>query len=186
MKKQSIENINPTLLAPYERNSRTHSDDQVEQIAASIREFGFVNPVLVDDNNRIVAGHGRVMAAIKMDLSEVPCLRLTDLTEEQIRAYVIVDNKLVENSGWDTDLLRLEIGDLSTLDFDLELLGFQPEELDNMLSDKKTKLKKVELSAPAMSWVLIGIPLVKFIDISDQIDAISAHPQTIVQTSVTD
>lgn len=110
-----IEHIVVDELIPHGNNSRTHSAEQVEQIIASIREFGFTNPVLVDDFGQIVAGHGRVLAAQKMGLSTVPCLRLEGLTEAQIRAYVIADNKLAENAGWDMDLLCLEIGDLKEL-----------------------------------------------------------------------
>jgi ParB-like chromosome segregation protein Spo0J len=186
MNNQKIEHLPVSDLTPYDRNSRTHSDAQIEQIIASIREFGFVNPVLVDGTGRIVAGHGRVMAAKKMALATVPCLRLDGLTEEQIRAYVIADNKLAENAGWDESMLRLEIADLDKLEFDLGFLGFEQEEITEMLSEKKIKIKKVELSAPTLSWVLIGIPLVRFGEISEQIDAIAAIPQTIVQTTVTD
>lgn len=129
-----IEQMPVADLRPYERNSRTHSEAQVEQIIASIRAFGFTSPVLIDADNRIIAGHGRVLAATKMGMATVPCLRLEGLTEEQIRAYVIADNKLAENAGWDMDLLRLEIGDLKKLGFDLELMGFDTLELGELLS----------------------------------------------------
>lgn len=99
-------------LIPYARNSRTHSDAQVAQIAASIKEFGFTNPVLIDGEGGIIAGHGRVIAARKLGLSEVPCIRLEHLTEAQKRAYVIADNRLALNSGWDTEMLKVEFADL--------------------------------------------------------------------------
>lgn len=111
-------------LIPYSRNSRTHSDAQVAQIAASIREFGFMNPVLVDAENNIIAGHGRVLAARKLGLEEVPCVLHDHLTETQRKAYIIADNKMALNAGWDEDLLRLELRELGDMGFDLELTGF--------------------------------------------------------------
>lgn len=120
-------------LAPYARNSRTHSEAQVEQIAASIKEFGFTNPVLIDGDGVIIAGHGRVLAAEKLGLTAVPVLALDHLTEQQRRAYVIADNKLALNAGWDEDVLRAEIEALGD-DFDLDLLGFGADELDALLN----------------------------------------------------
>jgi DNA modification methylase len=116
-------------LIPYARNSRTHSEEQVGQIAASIKEFGFTNPVLVDQDSGIIAGHGRVMAAQKLGLGEVPTITLAGLTEAQRKAYIIADNRLALNAGWDDEMLRLEIADLKEADFDLDLLGFDDEEL---------------------------------------------------------
>ncbi|CAB4122742.1 COG0863 DNA modification methylase [uncultured Caudovirales phage] len=120
-------------LIPYARNSRTHSDAQVAQIAASIREFGFTNPILVDGEKGIIAGHGRVMAARKIGLAEVPTIELAHLTEAQRRAYVIADNKLAENAGWDADLLKIEVADLDAVGFDLSLLGFDENFLAGLL-----------------------------------------------------
>jgi ParB-like chromosome segregation protein Spo0J len=117
-------------LAPYARNSRTHSAEQVEQIAASLREFGFTNPVLVDEAGGIIAGHGRVMAAQSLGLDKVPCLRLRGLSEAQKRAYVIADNKLALNAGWDNALLRAELEDLKGLGYNLDIVGFSPDELE--------------------------------------------------------
>lgn len=111
-------------LIPYARNSRTHSKDQVAQIAASIREFGWTNPILVDGDGTIIAGHGRVMAARKLGEKEVPCIELGHLTEAQKRAYVIADNQLALNAGWDAEMLKVEIAELVDADFDLGLLGF--------------------------------------------------------------
>jgi ParB-like chromosome segregation protein Spo0J len=108
-------------LIPYVKNSRTHSDHQVAQIAASIKEFGFTNPVLLDEHGSIVAGHGRVMAARKLKLDEVPTITLEWLTDTQRRAYVIADNKLALNAGWDDEMLRLELCELGDLGFDLDL-----------------------------------------------------------------
>jgi site-specific DNA-methyltransferase (adenine-specific) len=134
-----IEQIGIATLIPFAKNSRTHSDAQVAQIAASIREFGFTNPVLVDEANGIIAGHGRVMAARKLKLTEVPCIRLAHLTDAQKRAYVIADNKLALNAGWDEAMLKLELADLKALDFDLDLTGFNTEEIDALLAEKGTE-----------------------------------------------
>lgn len=129
----SIELLNIEALIPYARNSRTHSDEQVAQIAASIREFGFTNPVLVDKDNSIIAGHGRVMAARKLGIADVPCIRLEHLTETQKRAYIIADNKLALNSGWDDEMLKVEFAQLTEEGFDLDLIGFSAEELDALM-----------------------------------------------------
>lgn len=125
-----VETIDIESLIPYARNSRTHSDSQVAQIAASIKEFGFTNPVLVDADSGIIAGHGRVLAARKLKLAEVPCIRLAHLTETQKRAYVIADNKLALNSVWDAELLQIELLGLKDDSFELDLLGFDANELN--------------------------------------------------------
>ncbi len=117
-------------LIPYARNSRTHSEAQVAQIAASIKEFGFTNPVLIDEEGGIIAGHGRVLAARKLSMDEVPTIALEGLTKTQRKAYVIADNKLALNAGWDEELLSLELGDLNLDDFKIELLGFDANELN--------------------------------------------------------
>jgi site-specific DNA-methyltransferase (adenine-specific) len=122
-------------LIPYARNSRTHSEAQVAQIAGSIREFGFTNPVLIDADNGIIAGHGRVMAAQKLGLDKVPCIRLSHLTETQRRAYIIADNKLALNAGWDDEMLALELGELADLDFEMDLIGFSEDELAGLLTE---------------------------------------------------
>jgi DNA modification methylase len=123
-------------LIPYARNSRTHSDDQVAQIAASIREFGFTNPVLLDKDSGIIAGHGRILAARKLKMDEVPTITLAHLTEAQRKALVIADNRIALNAGWDMDMLKVEIGELDGLDFDLTLLGFDTKELAGFLVPK--------------------------------------------------
>jgi DNA modification methylase len=131
-----IEQLAVDGLIPYARNSRTHDDAQVAQIAASIREFGFTNPVLVDANGGIIAGHGRVLAARKLSMAEVPCIRLDYMTETQRKAYVIADNKLALNAGWDAEMLLLEVQELEAAEFDLELLGFTPDELAAMTPEE--------------------------------------------------
>ena len=130
-----IEQIPTADLIPYARNTRTHSPEQVAQIAGSIREFGFTNPVLIDAENGIIAGHGRVMAASKLGLAKVPCIRLAHLTETQKRAYIIADNKLALNAGWDEEMLGLELADLREVDFDLDVVGFDESELANLLAE---------------------------------------------------
>lgn len=126
-------------LIPYARNSRTHSDAQVAQIAASIKEFGWTNPILVDTDGSIIAGHGRLMAARKLGYEEVPTIELGHLTPAQKKAYVIADNQLALNAGWDTELLMLELQELQDCDFDLDLLGFDPKELDKLLEPEQVE-----------------------------------------------
>lgn len=117
-------------LIPYVKNSRTHSDEQVAQIAASIKEFGWTNPILIDGDNGIIAGHGRLMAARKLGHTKVPTIELKDLTETQKKAYIIADNRLALNAGWDNEMLKLEFDELSELGFDLELTGFSLDEIE--------------------------------------------------------
>ena len=126
---ESIEALDLERLIPYARNSRTHSDEQVAQLASSIREFGFTVPVLIDEDDTIIAGHGRVLAARLLKLERVPCIRLGHLTEAQRRLYVIADNKLTLNGGWDDEVLRVELADLLELGADIELTGFSSDEL---------------------------------------------------------
>jgi len=118
-----------TELIPYVNNSRTHSDEQIAQIAASIKEFGWTNPILVDGSNGIIAGHGRLLAARKLGYEEVPTIELADLTETQKKAYIIADNRLALNAGWDNEMLALELGEIGELGFDLDLTGFNAEEI---------------------------------------------------------
>lgn len=132
--KHQIEYIETEKLVPYARNSRTHSDEQVQQIIGSIKEFGFTNPILVDADGLIIAGHGRTMAAQRMGMKEVPCLRIGHLTDAQKKAYVIADNKLALNAGWDDEMLRIELADLQDADFDLSLTGFDDDELNALLA----------------------------------------------------
>ena len=116
-------------LIPYVNNTRTHSEEQVNQIASSIKEFGFTNPVLIDKDNSLIAGHGRVMGAKKLGLKEIPTITLENLTEAQKKAYIIADNKIALNAGWDEELLKIELQALQEMDFDLSLTGFSDEEL---------------------------------------------------------
>jgi hypothetical protein len=130
-----IERRAVSALVPYARNARTHSDAQVAQIAASIKEWGWTVPILVDEDGGIIAGHGRVLAARKLGIADVPVMVAAGWTEAQKRAYVIADNKLALNAGWDDDLLRVEADELRGLDFDLELTGFSLDEIDALLAD---------------------------------------------------
>lgn len=123
-------------LIPYARNSRTHSDEQIAQIAASIKEWGWTNPVLCDETGMIIAGHGRVMAARKLGVTQIPVMIASGWTEAQKKAYVLADNQLALNAGWDMDLLKVEIGDLDDLDFDLDLIGFDEKTLNGLMADK--------------------------------------------------
>jgi len=135
---QRIEHWLLERLVPYVRNPRTHSDAQVAQIAASIAEFGFNNPILVDTKAGIIAGHGRLLAARKLQLREVPVIVLDHLTEAQKRAYIIADNQLALNAGWDEELLRIELTALQDEDFNINLIGFEDEELARLLADQET------------------------------------------------
>lgn len=131
----TIDLRHPGDLRPYERNARKHSRRQIQQIAASIRQFGFVNPVLIDAESRIIAGHGRVEAAKQLGLTEIPTIRIEHMTEAQRRAYIIADNRLAELAGWDDELLKLEFGDLLELelDFEIEVTGFATAEIDRLV-----------------------------------------------------
>ena len=135
----NIEYVPVAELIPYAANSRTHSDVQVTQIAASIREFGFTNPILVNGENTIIAGHGRLMAAKKLGLDEVPVISLDHLSKAQQKALVIADNQLALNAGWDIDMLKVEIEGLQLEDFDLDLLGFDDKFLDGLLEPEPTE-----------------------------------------------
>lgn len=156
-----IETRKTVDLIPYARNSNKHSEKQVGQIAASIKEFGFTNPILIDETNEIIAGHGRVLAALKLKLDEVPCVVLSGLTKAQKRAYVIIDNQLAKNSEWDIEMLSLEIADLKIDEFDLGLLGFEDDFLtkfepevvgetdpDSVPENVETRVKRGDL------WIL--------------------------------
>ena len=127
-----IEQIELTKLVPYARNSRVHSDEQIAQIMASIKEFGFTNPVLIDSDNQIIAGHGRVIAAQRLEMKIVPTITLEHLTDAQKKAYVIADNKLALNAGWDPEMLRIELDDLGLSSFDLTLTGFSKNEIERI------------------------------------------------------
>ena len=133
-------------LIPYARNARTHTSKQISQIAASIHEFGFNNPVLVDKDRGIIAGHGRVLAAKKLGMTEVPAIELSHMNDTQRRAYILADNKFAINAGWDDDLLRLELGELKD-DIDIELTGFDKNEIERLFDAVETKESGPELGA---------------------------------------
>lgn len=129
------ENVKISQLKPYENNARTHSEEQVEKIARSIEEFGFINPVIIDSDYGIIAGHGRVMGAQKLGMEEVPCLFVEDLTEAQKKAYILADNKLALDAGWDDEILKQEIKALDDMNFDVSIAGFDIEDFDFSQSD---------------------------------------------------
>ena len=133
-------------LIPFARNARTHSEEQIASIAASIREFGFNNPILVDGRRGVIAGHGRILAARKLEMTELPVIELAHLTETQKRAFILAENKLTERAGWDQELLSLEMADLDAAGFDLELTGFDAGEIDSLLAgvDEKTDAPSAE------------------------------------------
>jgi ParB-like chromosome segregation protein Spo0J len=147
-----VEQISIEKLIPYVNNARTHSDAQVAQIAASIKEFGFNNPVLIADDNSIIAGHGRVMAARKLGKGTVPAVRLSHLTEMQRKAYILADNKLALNADWDNSQLAIELDDLKDLGFDTDLTGFSADEIAALMppdfqpatEDEQGKLDQLE------------------------------------------
>jgi ParB-like chromosome segregation protein Spo0J len=141
-----IEHIATAELIPYARNARTHSDQQIAQIAGSIQEFGFNAPVLIDSQNGIIAGHGRVLAASLLKLESVPCVRLSHLSDAQKRAYILADNRIALNSGWDEAMLANELQDLHADDIDLGLTGFDPDELSKMLGFEAGEVEPPESS----------------------------------------
>jgi DNA modification methylase len=150
----------PSSLKPYERNARIHSKKQVSQIAASIRQFGFNNPVLISEDDEIIAGHGRVLAALELGLKEVPTVQLDHLTDAERRAYVLADNKLAEQAGWDVCTLKLELGELheEELEFDLEATGFETSELDILLheDDEDEEPETVPMPEPGPAITRVG------------------------------
>ncbi len=151
-------------LTPYARNSRTHSDEQVAQICASIKEFGWTNPILIDEEDGIIAGHGRLMAAQRLKEQQVPTIRLEGLTKAQKKAYVIADNKLALNAGWNEEMLAIELEDLDEMDYDLSLLGFTDEELNNIIQqddedgltddDEVPEVEENSISQKGYVWLL--------------------------------
>jgi ParB-like chromosome segregation protein Spo0J len=159
---QRIEQWLIDKLIPFARNPRTHSEAQIAQIAASIAEFGFNNPILVDTKAGIIAGHGRLLAARKLGLTEVPVIVLDHLTEAQKRAYIIADNQLALNAGWDNDLLRAELAALQQEDFNLDLIGFDDRDLSKLLADQDAEgqadsvpdVPAIPVSVPGDLWLL--------------------------------
>lgn len=131
-------------LIPYVNNARTHSDEQVAQIAASIKEFGWTNPILIDGDNGIIAGHGRLAAARKLKMKAIPAIQLDGLSEAQKKALILADNKLALNSGWDYDLLKVELNQLSDIGYDLEMIGFDANELTAIMFGDELEEKTPE------------------------------------------
>lgn len=155
MKTLNIEYRPVDSLVPYVNNARTHSEEQIAQIAASIREFGFTNPILVDGERGVIAGHGRLLSARKLGMDTVPVIELAHLTPTQKRAYILADNRLAENAGWDKELLALELADLNLSEFDLDLLGFTEEEIDELLNEDQEGLTDDD-AAPEVSDVTVS------------------------------
>ncbi|EEQ4562065.1 ParB N-terminal domain-containing protein [Escherichia coli] len=151
-----IEYLPVGKLLRYAKNSRTHSDEQVEQLVNSIREFGFTNPVLIDEKNELIAGHGRLAAAEILEMDKVPAIQLSNLSEKQKKAYRIADNKLALNAGWDMQLLAEEVKELMDDDFDIDLLGFNDAELDEMLSDEQPQ-EEDDNSSPVVQIKYLSI-----------------------------
>lgn len=161
---ERFEKVNIDRLMPYARNARTHSKEQITQLRASLREFGFVNPVIVDKDLNIIAGHGRILAAKEEGITEVPCVFAEHLSEAQKRAYIIADNRLALNAGWDAEMLSVEIADLQGVDFDISLLGFDDAELNKLMGsaedvkdddfDVDSELQKPALTMAGDLWLL--------------------------------
>ncbi len=161
---ERFEKVNIDKLIPYARNARTHSKEQILQLRASLREFGFVNPVIVDQNYNVIAGHGRILAAKEEGIAEVPCVFAEHLTEAQKRAYILADNRLAMNAGWDADMLSVELADLQGSDFDISLLGFNDAELNKLMGgaenvrdddfDVDGELQKPAITQPGDLWLL--------------------------------
>lgn len=161
---QEMKQVEVSKLVPYANNSRTHSKEQIKKLQSSLREFGFVNPILIDRKYNIIAGHGRLLAAKEDGLETVPCVFVDHLTEAQKKAYIIADNRLAEDAGWDKDLLAIELESLQELDFDIDLLGFDAAELNTLLNsaddvkeddfDVEEELKKPLLSKQGDLWIL--------------------------------
>ncbi|WP_077852854.1 site-specific DNA-methyltransferase [Clostridium felsineum] len=159
-----MQQVEISKLVPYANNSRTHSKDQIKKLQSSLREFGFVNPILIDRKYNIIAGHGRVLAAKEDGLETVPCVFVDHLTEAQKKAYIIADNRLAEDAGWDKDLLSIELESLKELEFDIDLLGFDAAELNTLLNsaedvkeddfDVEEELKNPPLSKQGDLWIL--------------------------------
>jgi ParB-like chromosome segregation protein Spo0J len=160
---QAIKRVPVADLAPYARNSRTHSDEQVAKIAASIKEFGFLNPVITDGKNGIIAGHGRVLAAQLLGLTDLPCIEASHLTAAQRRAYVIADNRIALDAGWDNEMLKIELSQLQGLNFDLALTGFSMDEAAGLIlgktsgetdPDEAPEPEAIAVSQPGDIWSL--------------------------------
>ena len=161
---ERFEKVSIDKLIPYARNARTHNKEQIKQLRASLREFGFVNPCIIDKDYNIIAGHGRVMAAKEEGISDIPCVFAEHLTDAQKRAYILADNRLALNAGWDDEMLTVELSDLQANAFDLSLLGFSDAEMNKLMGgmdnakdddfDVDAELQKPTLSKPGDLWLL--------------------------------
>jgi ParB family transcriptional regulator, chromosome partitioning protein len=149
MTNRQVEHRSIDSIMAYGKNARTHSEAQISQIMASLREFGWTNPVLIDSKGGVIAGHARLEAARRLEMAEIPCIILDGLTEAQKKAYLIADNKLALNAGWDDDLLRGELLDLKGLEFNLDLLGFNPEEMADLMLGAEVNQPEYDESAAA-------------------------------------
>lgn len=138
-----IESIELSKIKGYAKNSRTHSDHQIGQIVESIREFGFTNPILIDETNTIIAGHGRLAAAKKLSMDSVPVVRISGLSDKQKKAYVISDNQIALRGGWNIDMLREELKALVEMDFNIDILGFDTSELTDMMMEAQEDIEKI-------------------------------------------
>lgn len=155
-----IKYVSPSSLKPYSKNARVHSEEQIAQIQDSIKEFGFTNPILVDESLSVIAGHGRLEAAVQLGLEQVPTIELRNLTPEQMQAYVIADNKLALNASWNEDLLKSELLSIQSAGFDLALTGFSTDEIDELLlQTAQLSEKSVELTPIKYTRILISIPV---------------------------
>ncbi|HAL9379644.1 TPA: ParB N-terminal domain-containing protein [Escherichia coli] len=161
-------------LSPYAHNARTHSTEQVAQLVESIKQFGWTNPVLIDEKGEIIAGHGRVMAAEMLKMDSVPVIVLSGLTDEQKKAYRLADNRLPMNAGWDEDLLRMELSDLINADFDVSLTGFIPTEIDELLTDVLPGMR---------GWTIKGKPASGRAVLSQEQDGIKSHTHSASASS---
>lgn len=134
MNNMKYEMRNVDDLIPYARNARTHSPEQVTKLASSIKEFGFINPVIISDDGGVLAGHGRILAAKKLGLEKVPCVIESHLTDAQNKAYILADNRLALDAGWDEEMLKIELTELKDMDFDMDLIGFTQDEINQFMS----------------------------------------------------
>jgi len=173
--------VSVSSLIPYARNSRTHSDAQVGQIAASIKEFGFLNPIIVDGESGIIAGHGRILAAQKLGLAELPVIEAGHLSDAQRRAYIIADNKLAMNASWDDEMLRVELDALGVDGFDLELTGFSLDEVSKLFDESKGISIEEDLDSNAIDQIIVKFDPDKRIDV---INAVSNAIKEIHGASV--
>lgn len=177
--RSQIEYVKIESLRGYERNARTHSAKQIEQICRSIREFGFTNPLLIDSGGVIIAGHGRLIAAQKLGMNELPCIRLGHLCSNQVRALVLADNRIAEGSGWDIELVKSEIKDLVANSYAADLTAFDPEELLREAAGNVQRVKDVPVQKPpAVAWVLIECPIAEFGKVQAVLDGLPDCAET--------